>query len=105
MPMVIPFLFYPLEVIKAIRWSFEVMEVNSVDKGNNLGNWIAQRNKLFEFIHNLINQSLKYGDVLDRTQSWNEAQTINFLPFFVLDEVNLAWRRSVKKKTSGSKKR
>ena len=50
---------------------------------SNLGNWHIQRDKLGEFIHNLINESLKYGDVLDRTQTWNTAQTINFLPFYV----------------------
>jgi len=71
---------------------------------SNLGNWHIQRNKLFEFIHNLINESLKYSDVLDRTQSWNKAQTINFLPFYVHERVNLAWRRSVKNKTSGRKR-
>jgi len=56
-----------------------VMEVYSADKSNNLANWITQRDKLVEFIHNLINENLKYGEVLDRTQTWNTAQAINFL--------------------------
>ena len=65
---------------------------------SNLGNWITQRNKLLAFIHNLINESRKYSDVLDRAQSWNAEGTINFLPFYVHEEVNLAWRRAAKKK-------
>jgi len=81
------------------------MEIYSVDKSNNLGNWIAQKNKLFEFINNLIKGGLKYDQVLDRTESWNEAQTIKFLPFYVHEEVNLVWRRSLKKKHSGREKR
>jgi hypothetical protein len=74
------------------------MDAYSVDKRNNLGNWINQRSKLLQFIHNLINEGLKDGEVLDHAQSWNEEQVFVFLPFYVLEEVNLAWRRSVKKK-------
>ena len=78
------------------------MDVYSVDTSNNLGNWIMQKNKLLEFIHNLIKGDLKYDQVLDRTEIWNGEQTISFLPFYVHERVNLAWRRSIKKSSKQS---
>jgi len=76
-------------------------DVNFVSKEarfyGNLGLWNKQRRKLVELAYNLIERGLEYGEVLDRTQTWNTAQTINFLPFYVFEEVNLVWRRSIKK--------
>lgn len=81
-----------------------IYDVNNVSKEAkfyaNLGDWDRQRRKLVEFAYNLIEKGLEYGEVLDRTQTWNTAQTINFLPFYVLEQVNLQWRRSAKKKHS-----
>jgi len=74
------------------------MNAHSVDKSTNLGNWIKQRSKLLQFIHTLINEGLKDGEVLDRAQSWNAEQSINFLPFYVHERVNLNWQRALKKK-------
>ena len=64
---------------------------------SNLRDWHIQRDKLLEFIYRLVDRGFEYGDVLARANAWNEEQTINFLPFYVRDRVNLAWRRSIKK--------
>jgi len=65
---------------------------------SNLGHWNKQRRKLLEFAYNLVEKGLERGEVLDRTQTWNTAQTISFLPFYVRERVNLAWRRAAKKR-------
>ena len=63
----------------------------------NLGFWNKQRAKLVEFAYSLIDQGFEYDAVLDRTQSWNVKQAIKFLPYYVFERVNYAWRKSHKK--------